>query len=67
MTADARSGTYWLYTNVALFELVVKDEDRDVWSVYLKQNDYDLALKYAKVCIFILAPLHHMIETIPAI
>lgn len=50
LTPDQKSGTYWLFTDAALFELVVKDEDRDVWSVYLKQDSYDLALKYSKVC-----------------
>ncbi|KIO30783.1 hypothetical protein M407DRAFT_14242 [Tulasnella calospora MUT 4182] len=48
LTSDPKSGTYWLFTDAALFELVLKDEDRDVWSVYLKQDSYDLALKYSK-------------------
>ncbi|KAG8987850.1 hypothetical protein FRB90_003109, partial [Tulasnella sp. 427] len=48
LTSDPKSGTYWLFTDVSLFEIEVKEEDRDVWSVYLKQDSYDLALKYAK-------------------
>lgn len=47
--ADASNSTYWLYTDSRLFELLLKDEDRDVWKVYLAKDSYDLALKYAKV------------------
>ncbi|KAG9017840.1 hypothetical protein FRB93_004651 [Tulasnella sp. JGI-2019a] len=48
LCADPSSNTYWLYTDASLFELVVKEEDRNVWDVYLKRDAHDLALKYAK-------------------
>ncbi|KAG8844570.1 hypothetical protein FRB96_002999 [Tulasnella sp. 330] len=48
LCADPNSNTYWLYTDASLFELVVKDEDRNVWDVYLKRDAHGLALKYAK-------------------
>lgn len=40
--------TYWIYTDASIFELVVKDEDRDVWKIYLDRGAHDSALKYAK-------------------
>lgn len=41
--------THWMHTNQSIFELVVKDEDRDVWKIYLARSNWDLARKYAKV------------------
>jgi vacuolar protein sorting-associated protein 18 len=49
LTADPVRKTYWVYTNQSLFELVVGNEDRDVWSIYLEKGQFDVALKYAKV------------------
>ncbi|KAJ7293441.1 Pep3/Vps18/deep orange family-domain-containing protein [Mycena rebaudengoi] len=40
--------TYWVYTDQSLFELVVDNEDRDVWKIYLHQGQFDVALRYAK-------------------
>ncbi|KAG8941810.1 hypothetical protein FRC03_003937, partial [Tulasnella sp. 419] len=48
LTADKARKTYWLYTDSSLFELVIKDEDRDVWNIYLRKESYDLALRYTK-------------------
>lgn len=41
--------TFWFYTDQALYEIVVKDEDRDVWKAKLDKGSFDIALKYAKV------------------
>ena len=49
LTADPVRKTYWVYTDQSLFELVVANEDRDVWRIYLEQGKFDLALKYTKV------------------
>lgn len=48
ITADAVRKTYWVYTDQSLFELVVGNEDRDVWKVYLSKGKYDTALRHAK-------------------
>ena len=48
ITADGVRKTYWVYTDQSLFELVVGNEDRDVWKVYLSKGKFDVALKYAK-------------------
>lgn len=31
-----------------MYELVVKNEDRDVWKLYLAKKQYDMALQYCK-------------------
>ncbi len=43
------ASTYWLYTDLSLYELKIQDEDRDVWSAFLTKGDYESALRYAKV------------------
>ncbi|KAH9947912.1 Pep3/Vps18/deep orange family-domain-containing protein [Amylocystis lapponica] len=47
MTADPVRKTYWVYTDQSLFELVVTNEHRDVWKIYLQKGKYDTALQYA--------------------
>lgn len=57
LTADPVRKTYWVYTNQSIFELRVDNESRDVWKIYLQQNKYDVALRYAKVNYFIPEPI----------
>lgn len=40
--------TYWIYTDASIFELVIRDEDREVWKVYLERGAHNSALKYVK-------------------
>lgn len=58
MTADPVRKTYWVYTDQSLFELVVTNEHRDVWKIYLEKGKYDLALQYTTVC------CHHCISSL---
>jgi len=48
--------TYWVYTDQSLFELIVGNEDRDVWKINLQKENFDVALKYAKARIIMLFP-----------
>ncbi|KAJ3721541.1 Pep3/Vps18/deep orange family-domain-containing protein [Lentinula raphanica] len=48
ITADPVRKTYWVYTDQAIFELLVGNEDRDVWKIYLEKGQYEIALRYAK-------------------
>ncbi len=50
MTADPVRRTYWVFTDQSLFEIVVGNEDRDVWKVYLEKGHFDTALRFSKVC-----------------
>ena len=49
LAADPVRKTYWVFTDQSLFELVVGNEDRDVWKIYLEKRQFDVALRYAKV------------------
>jgi hypothetical protein len=46
--ADQKTNTFWLFTTQEIFEIVVTDEDRDVWKVMLKTEHFDAALRYAR-------------------
>ncbi|KAJ7492755.1 Pep3/Vps18/deep orange family-domain-containing protein [Mycena latifolia] len=43
LAADPVRKTYWVYTDQSLFELVVDNEDRDVWKIYLQKGQFDTA------------------------
>ncbi len=45
---DLNRHTCWVYTNASIFELVIREEDRDVWQTYLQRGSYDTALSFAK-------------------
>lgn len=47
-TVDSQRKTYWIYTTASIFELVVHQEDRDVWRVYLSRGSHELALRHCK-------------------
>ncbi|TVY44473.1 Vacuolar protein sorting-associated protein-like protein [Lachnellula occidentalis] len=46
--ADQQKNTFWLFTTQEIFEIVVNDEDRDVWKVMLATEHFDAALRYAR-------------------
>ena len=48
LVADQKKNTYWLFTTRDIFEIVVTDEDRDVWKIMLKEQQFGLASQYAK-------------------
>ncbi|CAO1621017.1 unnamed protein product [Parajaminaea phylloscopi] len=48
---DTRQKTYWIYTDSSIFELVIRDEDRDVWKVHLQRGSHESALKYVKTSV----------------
>ena len=48
LLADRKKNTFWLFTTQEIYEIVVTDEDRDVWKVMLKSQQFDLASQYAK-------------------
>lgn len=48
VAVDASKRTYWLYTDSSIFELVVQDEDQDIWKVYLQRGSHDSAMKYVR-------------------
>jgi hypothetical protein len=45
---DEALGTSWVYTNLSLYQLVIEQESRDVWKIYLEKKQYDTALHYCR-------------------
>ncbi|QSS59575.1 vacuolar sorting-associated protein [Histoplasma capsulatum] len=48
LVADQKKNTYWLFAGQEIFEIAANDEDRDVWKVFLKEQKFDAALRYAR-------------------
>ncbi|KAI1824784.1 vacuolar protein sorting protein-like protein DigA [Xylaria intraflava] len=45
---DQQQNTFWLFTPQDIFEIVAKDEDRDIWQIMLQRQQFDTALRYAR-------------------
>ncbi|KAG0147221.1 hypothetical protein CROQUDRAFT_479078 [Cronartium quercuum f. sp. fusiforme G11] len=48
LASDPVHHTYWLHSSESIFELIVKDEGRDIWKVFLSRNAFESALGHAK-------------------
>ncbi|KAI0011782.1 Pep3/Vps18/deep orange family-domain-containing protein [Xylariaceae sp. FL0662B] len=44
---DQQKNTFWLFTTQEIFEIVARDEDRDIWRIMLQKQQFDMALQYA--------------------
>lgn len=47
LLADQKKNTFWLFTTKDILEIVVTDEDRDIWKVMLKAQKFEEATFYA--------------------
>eukprot|EP00727_Mastigamoeba_balamuthi_P004186 m51a1_g13765 putative vacuolar protein sorting-associated protein 18 homolog (977) ;mRNA; r:253137-257178 len=45
---DPVTGVVRLFCEGAIYDLVVTDEDRDVWRQYMERRDWDTAIRYCK-------------------
>jgi vacuolar protein sorting-associated protein 18 len=48
LSVDLQKNTFWLFTAQEIFEVVVKDEDRDIWKIMLQAKNFDAALQFAR-------------------
>ncbi|KAL2752730.1 hypothetical protein ACRALDRAFT_1036977 [Sodiomyces alcalophilus JCM 7366] len=48
MCVDLQKSTFWLFTSQEIFEIVVRDEDRNIWQIMLDMQQFDAALQHAK-------------------
>ena len=48
LVSDQKKNTFWLFTTQEIYEIVVTDEDRDVWKVMLASQKFDQASHYAR-------------------
>jgi hypothetical protein len=49
LSSDPISQTFWVCTTQNVLEVLVRQEERDVWRAKLEKKEYVDALKYAKV------------------
>jgi len=47
LCVDQQKSTFWLFTPQEIFEIVPRDEDRDIWKIMLQLQQFDAALQYA--------------------
>ncbi|KAH6568440.1 hypothetical protein BASA60_008625 [Batrachochytrium salamandrivorans] len=47
MASDLNRKTHWLHTNLSLYEIIVVDEDRDVWKIFLEKKQFQQASIFA--------------------
>jgi vacuolar protein sorting-associated protein 18 len=45
---DKSKNTYWLSTRKSLYEVIVEDEERDMWKIYFDRKEYQEALRVAR-------------------
>jgi hypothetical protein len=48
LLTDAAKGTFWIVCSGGLWEVIVTEEDRDAWRLYLQKRQYQQALKFAR-------------------
>lgn len=48
LCADPHNSTYWVYTTENIYEVVVNDEDREIWKTFLENENYEEALRLAR-------------------
>jgi hypothetical protein len=48
LCSDVKKSTFWVFTTSEIFELVVSDEDRDLWRIHLAEKKFDDAMRFAK-------------------
>lgn len=49
LVCDSARKTYWVSTNQNLYEIIVTDEDQDIWKIYFERKQYKEAMVVAKV------------------
>lgn len=49
LSADPVSKTFWIATDRSILEVLVQNEDRDVWRARLEKGNFSEALRFAKV------------------
>lgn len=48
LCSDSVNSTYWAYTSDSIYEIVVDNEDREIWRTLLENKDYEEALRLTK-------------------
>jgi hypothetical protein len=59
------SRTFWIYTDRSILEVLVRNEDRDVWRAKLDKNEFGEALRFARVALVALGIQAYVLQTTP--
>lgn len=51
LSSDPIGQTFWIHTDKSILEVLIRDEDRDVWRGKLSRGDFTDALAFARVCL----------------
>ncbi|KOS18888.1 Vacuolar protein sorting-associated protein 18 -like protein [Escovopsis weberi] len=46
-SVDVQKNTYWLFTSEEIYEIVVRDEDRNIWKIMMDMQHFEPALQQA--------------------
>lgn len=49
LVKDDQRGTFWIATTQSLYEIIVSEEDRNIWKIYYDRKQFKEALAIAKV------------------
>jgi hypothetical protein len=47
-SVDMQKNTFWLFTSEEIYEVVVRDEGRNVWEILMKTQHFEEALQHAR-------------------
>ena len=47
--SDQKKNTFWLFTPRDIYEILVTNEDREVWRIMLQKQQFELAAQYARL------------------
>lgn len=47
-SVDVQKNTFWLFTSSEIFEIVVREEERNIWQIMMEMQQFDLALQQAR-------------------
>lgn len=47
-TMDMQERTFWLITSDEIYEIVARDEERNIWQIMMQNKQFDSALQYAR-------------------
>ncbi|CAG9996568.1 unnamed protein product [Clonostachys byssicola] len=46
-SVDLQKNTFWLFSSTEIFEIAVRDEDRHIWEIMMKTQQFETALLHA--------------------
>lgn len=48
LSVDLQKNTFWLFSSEEIFEIVVRDEDKNIWEIMMRLQQFEPALQHAR-------------------